>query len=1054
MNPIRKPKVLRSLFAAWACSQAIASAAPSVTGDFSADELAFQSFVASDDLINGVTPTSSSAFFNVNGAHPDQLTDGIHGLDSATQANPIEGAWAQNGATVTYDLGTGDNGFGFDINLIRSIAAWGGLGTQKWTLEVRSSGEELFRPVYTVDYQPAGANATMVVLEDTEGPIATGVVAIRFVALDVAALNTWSIWRELDVEGVPSTAPSDYSNSSTELAFLNDVSNTDLLHGIVATQASGWLNGILGSDLAALNDGVHGDSFDNSGTFDSAYPVPGATATYELGTGTNQTGFDISSIQSIAAWNGGGYGNQAWTVEFRHVNGSWTSLDNVDYQPLGLVAGATKVALNNPAGLLASGVEAIRFTANAVDSAANNAFLWREVDVIGAATPPPGLSDPAELAYENDVMDDDLLDGLTATTASGWINGAGALNDGVHGRTFNDSTPNIEGSFSNTVSVAEFTLGGGANGSGFDIESIQSIAAWNSAAFGNQAWMVEVKPVGGSWTQLDSVDFQPLVAAGATKYTLSDPTGPLATGIEAIRFTTDAAVGTVLREIDVTGTDSPPVVDNTPPALITLSPANGTDRISTQTKLVATFDENIALGTGDIVIVNLDTLAETTITLPDGQVAIDVVDGTKLAVTPTSALLEGVNYAIRIGSTVIEDLAGNAYAGIADNTTWTFTTSYQPLRVLCIGDSITVGYTDNPTWNDDFNFGYRGHLYTSLRDAGYDFQFLGDSPQPWNNFSGDPSKGDTYKPSFDLRDLGQDKHQGGEGATVPQMEAWLSAHDPHLILLMIGINGISEDSPDRIYDLVDTILTDKPDAQLIVAQITPYDGAQIASNQLVYDYNVYIRDSLIPDLVTAGRDVSKVHTVDMYSMFLTNPADYTSAVATGRHSNNFNHPWNATVGGAGYSVMAQQWFDVIETLNLGPDSFRSFMVDPSTGLNESDDLSFDGDPDGDGLASGLEAWLGTNPGIFNLANLSNVSSDGSVTSFEHPQNPNVPSDVNGFYEWSDNLANWYQGDGSDGPVDGATVDVTTDTVGSTTTATATSSEALPKLFLRTGATQD
>jgi hypothetical protein len=69
-------------------------------------------------------------------------------------------------------------------------------------------------------------------------------------------------------------------------------------------------------------------------------------------------------------------------------------------------------------------------------------------------------------------------------------------------------------------------------------------------------------------------------------------------------------------------------------------------------------------------------------------------------------------------------------------------------RIMCLGDSITVGYTDNPTWNVPFKFGYRSKLYTLLKNAGYNFTFVGDSPQPWNKMSGDPSHGGTYRPKL------------------------------------------------------------------------------------------------------------------------------------------------------------------------------------------------------------------------------------------------------------------------------------------------------------------
>ena len=125
---------------------------------------------------------------------------------------------------------------------------------------------------------------------------------------------------------------------------------------------------------------------------------------------------------------------------------------------------------------------------------------------------------------------------------------------------------------------------------------------------------------------------------------------------------------------------------------------------------------------------------------------------------------------------------------------------------------------------------------------------------------------------------------------------------------MIGINGISKDSPARIRGLVETIVTDQPNAHLIVAQITPYVDTQLAKNKLVYDYNRYIRDTLVPEFANKGH---KVSTVDMYSLFLTDLNNYESPVAPGKHSNNYNHPFNKE-----YDLMADRWFAAIEALEL------------------------------------------------------------------------------------------------------------------------------------------
>ena len=42
----------------------------------------------------------------------------------------------------------------------------------------------------------------------------------------------------------------------------------------------------------------------------------------------------------------------------------------------------------------------------------------------------------------------------------------------------------------------------------------------------------------------------------------------------------------------------------------------------------------------------------------------------------------------------------------------------KPLRILCVGDSITAGYTDNPTWDVPFEFGYRQGLFERLQKSG------------------------------------------------------------------------------------------------------------------------------------------------------------------------------------------------------------------------------------------------------------------------------------------------------------------------------------------------
>ena len=110
----------------------------------------------------------------------------------------------------------------------------------------------------------------------------------------------------------------------------------------------------------------------------------------------------------------------------------------------------------------------------------------------------------------------------------------------------------------------EFVLGGGANGTGFDISGIQSIAAWSDAGFMNQKYEIYLRSLGGSYMLYATVDYQPAAATaegGATKVNVTDHLGLLGSGVDAIRFdfldtTSNNAGGAVYREIDVFGADT------------------------------------------------------------------------------------------------------------------------------------------------------------------------------------------------------------------------------------------------------------------------------------------------------------------------------------------------------------------------------------------------------------------------------------------------------------------------------------------------------------------
>jgi len=174
--------------------------------------------------------------------------------------------------------------------------------------------------------------------------------------------------------------------SSTELAYAADVSNSDLINGMIPVH-SGWQ---IANEAHPneLTDGIHGATFGvvSGDRVQGAWTNPNAVATYTLGLGPNDLGFDIASIQSIASWRDAAYGNQAWTLSVQLVGSdSFVNVATIDYQPLETDAGgATKVTLTD---LNITGIQALRVTANSITSP-NNRFVWRELDVFGAAAIP------------------------------------------------------------------------------------------------------------------------------------------------------------------------------------------------------------------------------------------------------------------------------------------------------------------------------------------------------------------------------------------------------------------------------------------------------------------------------------------------------------------------------------------------------------------------------------------------------------------------------------------------------------------------------------------
>jgi autotransporter-associated beta strand protein len=118
------------------------------------------------------------------------------------------------------------------------------------------------------------------------------------------------------------------------------------------------------------------------------------------------------------------------------------------------------------------------------------------------------------------------------------------------------------------------------------------------------------------------------------------------------------------------------VPDVTAPVISQLSPFNNATSVTVGENLIVTFNEDITVDTGSITIKNLTDGTQTVIDVTDTTQVI--TSGPFLTINPTADLSYAKTYAIQIDPTAITDRSDNPFAGITNDTTWTFSTLLAP----------------------------------------------------------------------------------------------------------------------------------------------------------------------------------------------------------------------------------------------------------------------------------------------------------------------------------------------------------------------------------------
>ena len=216
--------------------------------------------------------------------------------------------------------------------------------------------------------------------------------------------------------------------------------------------------------------------------------------------------------------------------------------------------------------------------------------------------------------------------------------------------------------------------------------------------------------------------------------------------------------------------------------------------------------------------------------------------------------------------------------------------------VLPLGDSITEGCCTSPEG------GYRIELFTQAVNNKQNITFVGGTlgigdaaPNGPTTVAGQPfPKGNEGNGGYTIANPSS---KGGIAGAITDQSC--STYKPNIVLLMIGTNDILQNidlgnAPARLASLVDEIITDAPNALLVVSSIPP-----CCNDATVQTYN-----ATIPDMVKSRAQAGKhILFVDAHAAFVKDTnykADYISSDGLHPSSN-------------GYAVIGDLFYGAIKT---------------------------------------------------------------------------------------------------------------------------------------------
>ena len=295
------------------------------------------------------------------------------------------------------------------------------------------------------------------------------------------------------------------------------------------------------------------------------------------------------------------------------------------------------------------------------------------------------------------------------------------------------------------------------------------------------------------------------------------------------------------------------------------------------------------------------------------------------------------------------------FLGIASNSAQGYPSYPVPVKIMPLGNSITVGIGDDVGEIT----GYRDHLYYSLEGDGYDVDFVGS--QSGGSFPEPEHEGHSGKTARWINGWNNDKTAPRSGDNITD---WLIDYDPNIVLYFIGNNDLGPYGltpsvvADDVNETLDKIYGYDPEITVVLAQII-LDRDDTDLNVKIHDYNV-----LLDDLATTwDSNGFNIVLVDMENALLY--ADYADPV----------HP-----NDQGYQKMADIWYAAL--LEVLPPSVSN--PEPSDGATDvpvtTNALNFTiADPDGDPM----DYYVTTSPDIGSTSGTGVTNGVYSLTASEY-----------------------------------------------------------------------